>query len=113
MFVLRKSNEAFGNKEATAMKTLILKPQHETTVIGQMLSLKSQVEYHKNSIAPFLYQVAAWEQKEYLSVNADNENELERLKQIIIADKPTFNAFLQQYQSGLCVSLFVNKYILN
>lgn len=94
------------------MKTLILKPQHETTVIGQMLSLKSQIEYHRSNIAPFLYQVEAWEQKEYLSVNANNEAELERLKQIIIADKPTFNTLLQEYQSGFCVSLFINKYIL-
>lgn len=95
------------------MKTLTLNPQHETTVIGQILSLKSAIAYHKNNIAPFLHEVAAWEQKEYLAVNADNETELERLKQIIIADKPTFNQFLQQYQSGLCVAMFVNIYILN
>lgn len=95
------------------MKTLTLKPQHETTVIGQMLSLKSAIEYHKKEIAPNLHEVATWEKKEYNAVNADNIAELERLKAIIIADKPTFNQFLQQYQSGLCVALFINKYILN
>lgn len=71
------------------------------------------MEYHKNNIAPFLYQVSGWEQKEYLSVNADNESELERLKEIIISDKTAFNTLLQQYESGLCVSIFVNKYINN
>jgi hypothetical protein len=94
------------------MKTMIIKPQHETTVIGQMLSLKSQIDYHKKEIAPNLYQVEEWEQKEYLAVNAANKLELERLKQVIIEDKPTFNNFFQQYSSGLCVAIFINKYIL-
>lgn len=95
------------------MKTLTLKPQHETTIIGQMLQLKRSIQYHKENIAPNLHEVAKWEQKEYLAVDADNQAELERLKQIIISDKPTFNQFLSQYQSGLCVAMFVNKYILN
>lgn len=95
------------------MKTLNLKPQHETTVIGQMLYLKCAIEYHKNEIAPNLYQVEAWEQKEYNAVNSQNVAELDRLKQVIIADESTFNHFLQQYQSGLSVALFINKYILN
>lgn len=95
------------------MKTLTLKPQHETTVIGQMLSLKSQIEYHNKNIAPFYHEMGKWEMKEYQSVLSDNETELERLKQIIISDKPTFNQFLQQYQSGLCVAMFINIYILN
>lgn len=95
------------------MKTLTLKPQHETTVIGKMLSLKSQIEYHKKNTAPFYHEMEKWEMKEYQSVLSDNETELERLKQIIIADKQTFNQFLSQYQSGLCVAMFVNIYILN
>ncbi|MGF7082975.1 hypothetical protein [Mucilaginibacter sp. UYCu711] len=95
------------------MKTLKLKPEHETSVIGQILSLKSQLDYHKNNIAPFFHEMEKWEQKEYSAVNADNEVELERLKQHIIANTPTFNQFLQQYQSGLCVPMFVNIYILN
>ena len=95
------------------MKTLTLKPQHEKTVIGQMLSLKSQIVYHKENTTPFYHEMQAWEAKEYKAVLADNETELERLKQIIIADKAEFNAFLSQYQSGLCVAMFVNQYILN
>lgn len=95
------------------MKTLNLKPQHETTVIGQILSLKSQLSYHAKNIAPFYHEMEKWEQKEYKAVNADNETELERLKQIIISDKPAFNTFLSQYQPGLCVAMFVNIYILN
>lgn len=95
------------------MKKLTLKPQHETSVIGQMLSLKSQIDYHKKNTAPFYHEMDKWEMKEYAGVLADNEAELERLKQVIIADKATFNQFLSQYQSGLCVAMFVNTYILN
>ncbi len=111
-YIFTSSKQYSFGKTKREMGTLILKPQHKTTVIGQMLSLKSQIEYHKKEIAPNLYQLDKWEEKEYLKVNSDNIAELERLKKIIIADKPTFTNFLQKYSSGLCVAIFINKYIL-
>ncbi|MDB5288549.1 MAG: hypothetical protein JWR05_3498 [Mucilaginibacter sp.] len=92
------------------METLALKPQHETTVIGQLLSLKSQLVYHAKNTAPFYNEMAIWEMKEYKAVNEDNEVEFLRLKNILISNQSTFNVLLSEY--GHSVAVFVNKYLL-
>jgi len=93
------------------MATLTLKPQHEDSVIGQILSLKSQLNYHKHSIAPFTYEMEKWEIKEYEAINSDNYYKLEELKQYIISNEACFNELLSSY--NMSVAIFVNKYILN
>lgn len=92
------------------MKNLILKPQHEDSVIGQLLALKSQLDYHKNEIAPKYYEMEKWEQKEYLSVDNDNQLQFDNLKNHIIENQCVFNALLNSY--NLSVAVFVNKFLL-
>lgn len=93
------------------MKTLVLKPQHETSVIGQLLSLKSQINHHNQNIAPFYYNMIACEVKEYTAVNGENEAMFADLKKYLIGNEAVFNALLSQY--NLSTSVFVNKYLLN
>lgn len=93
------------------MKTLILKPQHETTSIGLMLQYKSAIEYHNKNIAPRFNEMEKWEQKEYKKNLIDYTNSLEDNKKYIIENESFFNELLSQY--NLSVSIFINKYILN
>jgi hypothetical protein len=92
------------------MITLTLKPQHQDSVIGQLLSLKSKLDYHKNEIAPNLYQLKDWEKKEYATVDYDNQLEFDCLKQYIIENQGVFNSLLNSY--NLSVAIFVNKFLL-
>ena len=92
------------------MKTLALKPQHETSVIGQMIQLASSINYHKNEIAPRLQDAVPFERKEYEAMNNENIQSLSEMKAYIIENESTFNNLLSSY--GLSVSIFINKFIL-
>jgi len=92
------------------MKTLALKPQHETSVIGQMIQLVSSINYHKNEIAPRLHEAELFERKEYEAMNNENIQSLSEMKAYIIENESTFNNLLFSY--GLSVSVFINKFIL-
>ena len=92
------------------MKTLALKPQHETSVIGQMIQLASSINYHKNEIAPRLQDAEPFERKEYEAMNNENIQSLSEMKAYIIENESTFNNLLSSY--GLSVSIFINKFIL-
>lgn len=78
-----------------------LKPQHQSSVIGQILEAKSQIVYMEANTLPFLDQMEAWESKEYSSIYSD-------LKSYISENQSHFNLLLNQYSSGLCVPLFMN-----
>jgi|GEM_PF-4129110 len=93
------------------MKRDNLKPQHQDTVIGQMLDLKAQINYHNDSIVPFYSELQVWEKKEYESVNNDNINKLAALEQYIIENESLFNLILIDY--NMSVAIFINKHILN
>lgn len=92
------------------METLSLKPQHQSSVIGQLLELKSQLQFHKTEIAPKFYQMEKWEQKEYIKVDSDNQNEFDTLKSYLIVNESIFNDILNHY--NLSVAVFVNKFLL-
>lgn len=98
-------------KHKEIMKTLTLKPQHETSVIGQMIQLVSSINYHKNEIAPRLQDAELFERKEYEAMNNENIQSLSEMKAYIIENENVFNDLLSSY--GLSVSVFINKFILN
>lgn len=88
-----------------------LKPQHQDSVIGQMLGLKAQITYHNDNIVPFYNEMKVWEKKEYDNVNNNNINKLAELKQYTIENESLFNLILIDY--NMSVAIFINKYILN
>lgn len=90
------------------MKAENLKPQHQTSAIGQLLELKAQVVYHELNIAPFYSEMEAWEKKEYAGVYAKNIDALNQLKKHVIENESLFNDILNSY--GLSVSVFLSKY---
>lgn len=93
------------------MKTLALKPQHQDSVIGQILGLKAQLEYHKHNIAPFTYEMEKWEAKEYQAVHEDNLSQFNDLRNHIISNEAVFNLLLCDY--NLSVAIFINLFVNN
>lgn len=85
-----------------------LKPQHQSSVIGQILEAKSQIVYMEANTLPFLDQMEAWESKEYSSIYSDLKKQIADLKSYISENQSHFNLLLNQYSSGLCVPLFMN-----
>ena len=91
------------------MQTLQLKPQHQDSVIGQILKMKALTEYYYNQVAPNISKMQNWEQKEYMSAHSANVAELERLEKYIIEHEALFNELLFEY--GYTVTTFLAKFI--
>jgi hypothetical protein len=91
--------------------TLKLKPQHQDSVIGQILSVKSAVNYYNYSLLPRYKEMDVWEANEYEVLNQKNLTELERLEKYIIKHEALFNGLLCEYD--LTVTVFLAKYIKN
>lgn len=88
-----------------------LKPQHQSTIVGQLLEAKQAVNYHNKNIKPFLSDMENWEAKEYTDVNNDNLNKINNLKNVLIENESIFNPLLSEYE--LTVTIFIAKYINN
>lgn len=93
------------------MIALKLKPQHETTVIGQIIDANRAVNYHNENTAPFYNQMEKWEMKEYKSVNDDNIAKIKILKDTLISNESLFNNLLSEY--NLTTTIFIARYINN
>jgi hypothetical protein len=91
--------------------TLKLKPQHQDSVIGQILKAKAAVNYFNTEILPRYKEMDVWEANEYEVVNQKNLAELERLEKYIINHEALFNDLLCEYD--LTVTTFLAKYIKN
>jgi hypothetical protein len=91
--------------------TLKLKPQHQDSVIGQILKAKAAVNYFNTEILPHYKEMDVWEANEYEVVNQKNLAELERLEKYIINHEALFNDLLCEYD--LTVTIFLAKYIKN
>ncbi len=89
--------------------TLKLKPQHQDSVIGQILAIKSAVNYHNDVVLPHYKEMDVWEANEYEVVNQKKLTELERLEKYIIKNEALFNDLLSGYD--LTVTVFLAKYI--
>ena len=91
------------------MQTLQLRPQHQDSVIGQMLKAKAAVNYYNAEILPNYKDMDAWEVNEYEVTNNANVAELERLEKYIIEHESLFNELLFEY--GYTVTTFLAKFI--
>jgi hypothetical protein len=91
--------------------TLQLKPQHQDSVIGQILKMKALVDYYYNKVAPNVSKMQNWKAKEYIDANSANLTELERMKNYIKQHEALFNGLLCEYD--LTVTVFLAKYIKN
>lgn len=91
------------------MTTLKLQPKHEDTVIAKMLSLKSQINYHIENVAPFYSEMEKYEAKEYKEIYSENVTELNEKKQYILENEMLFNNILSLY--GLTVTIFLVRFI--
>ncbi len=91
------------------MQTLQLKPQHQGSVIDQILKMKALTEYYYNQVAPNISKMQKWEAKEYMSAHSENVAELERLEKYIIEHEMLFNAILFEYH--YTVVTFLAKFI--
>lgn len=89
------------------MTTTNLKPQHQTTVIGQLLDLKEQIKYHETHTAPFYNEMAEWERKEYVAVYKDNVSDFHKKIEYIKNNEANFNEILSQY--NLSVATFIDS----
>ena len=90
------------------MKISNLKPQHQYSVIGQTLSLKSQIDYHNQEIKQFLNEMEYWEAKEYKEVYNDNIKRLNDNINYMKSEESHFNDELSTY--GYTVTVFVAIY---
>jgi len=93
------------------MEKLNLKPQHEDTVIGKLINLKSLLDEHKNNVKPLLSKMENWEKKESLQIYNDIKNEISELKNVITENESVFNSILGDY--NLTVTMFLYKHIIN
>jgi hypothetical protein len=91
--------------------TLKLKPHHQDSAIGQILSIKSAVNYHNDVVLPHYKEMDVWEANEYEVLNQKNLTELERLENYIKHHEALFNELLCEYD--LTVTIFLAKYIKN
>jgi hypothetical protein len=91
--------------------TLKLKARHQDSVIGQILSVKSAVNYHNDVVLPRYKEMDVWEANEYEVLNQKNLTELERLENYIKHHEALFNELLCEYD--LTVTTFLAKYIKN
>lgn len=91
------------------MKIEQLKPQHQDSVIGVMISLNCQMMHYKSEILPYINDMAAWEAKEYVLINDSNAKQFDDCKAHIIENESIFNEMLSSY--NLSVATFV--YTLN
>jgi hypothetical protein len=91
--------------------TLKLKPQHQDSAIGQILAIKSAINYHNDVVLPHYKEMDVWEANEYEVVNQKNLTELERLEKYVIKHEALFNELLCEYD--LTVTVFLAKYIKN
>lgn len=92
------------------MATLSLKPQHQTSVIGQLLDLRASITYMEKEVEPFYTEMEKWEANEYKALAKGYRAKFDELKAFIIANKATFNLMLSDY--NLCVSMFIYKHLL-
>jgi hypothetical protein len=88
------------------MKAIVLNQIDEATLLGQSLSLKSQISYLKKEIVPLYKNMEKWEAKEYQQVLVSYNQELENNINHLVECNHTFNGVLSKY--GVSVAEFIN-----
>lgn len=84
-----------------------LQPKHQDSVIGKLLNLKKQIEYHRKHIQPRFGELELWEKKEYHAVHLQNMMRFGYYKDFIKAEANIFNELLNEY--GHTVDSFIEK----
>ena len=91
------------------MKIADLKPEHQDTLIGQLLTLKSRREYYLKNTMPFYSEMTKSEQKEYSELYDENESDIRILSECIMQNQSIFNHILSNYNLS-CVTFLAKEF---
>ncbi len=89
----------------------IFAPQLQDSTLGQMIYLKTQIDYHLKNIIPFYSEMEFWERKEYEAVYSLNVSDLENKKKYVMEHESIYNELLSASKMSMSVTVFINKFI--
>ena len=93
------------------MKITDLKPEHQDTLIGKLLTLKSKRNYYLKNTITFYNEMTKSEQKEYSELYEENESDIRILSSCIMEHQSIFNSILSNYNLS-CVTFLAKEFTI-